>query len=277
MSELKSSQNGEVVSMHNLLVDYQRELSFLIATGHSTMVIPTGFTDIDRIFSPRRGGVTLLAGKTGVGKTSLGLNIGLQSADRFRSRVAFFSMEMKAIGLVHKAVSAYSGVDSIRIHSGSITTSESRKIMHAVQILEDLPVQFDDSAQQTMNQLVEKIENIQQESGLDLVVVDRVEMLSKPKRVSDLDKLRQVATELNIGILALTNTLTSPTSKKRNLYAENAEAIWFLHRDDQDNRHSEKQGIAEVHIIKNRYGPTGQISLLLNARTGKFLDLEVYP
>jgi replicative DNA helicase len=61
-----------------------------------------------------------------------------------------------------------------------------------------------------------------------------------------------------------------------NSIEQDADLVMFIYRDDYYNKDSEKQGIADVHIAKHRNGPTGQISLLFNQKTTKFLDLEVY-
>jgi len=132
---------------------------------------------------------------------------------------------------------------------------------------------------------------------LDLVIVDHLQLMtsgsnsSGGNRVQEMSEisrqLKGLARELHVPVIALSQLSRAVEQRNPKIpilsdlresgaIEQDADLVMFIYRDDYYNKDSEKQGIAEIHIAKHRNGPTGQISLLFNQRTTKFLDLEVY-
>ena len=112
--------------------------------------------------------------------------------------------------------------------------------------------------------------------------MNRVNEMSEISR-----QLKGLARELHVPVIALSQLSRAVEQRSPKIpilsdlresgsIEQDADLVMFIYRDDYYNKDSEKQGIADVHIAKHRNGPTGQISLLFNQKTTKFLDLEVY-
>ncbi|MGH7898299.1 MAG: replicative DNA helicase, partial [Candidatus Binatia bacterium] len=174
--------------------------------------VTTGFMDLDTMLAAglKRGELIVVAARPSLGKTSLVLNYARAAAERQNATVAFFSIEMAASQLVQRLIAMESGVDSTRLAFGQHSDAEERKISHALGVLSDLPVYFDDSAMLTVAEMRAKARRLQMEKGLDLVIVDYLQIMhsgmrneNRVQEVSYISRsLKQLARDLDVPVLA---------------------------------------------------------------------------
>ena len=228
--------------------------------------------------------------------TSLALGIAANAALKFKAASAIFSLEMSGAQLAARLLSTESGIETTRLRSGNLTDAESRKLGHALGILAEAQIYIDDTPGISVTSLRAKTRRLHAEVPLDLVVVDHLQLMTAGEgtgmnRVNEMSEisrqLKGLARELHVPVIALSQLSRAVEQRSPKIpilsdlresgsIEQDADLVMFIYRDDYYNKDSEKQGIAEIHIAKHRNGPTGQISLLFNQKTTKFLDLEVY-
>ncbi|HZO32077.1 MAG TPA: replicative DNA helicase [Chloroflexota bacterium] len=228
--------------------------------------------------------------------TSLALGIAANAGLKFKAASAIFSLEMSGAQLAARLLSTESGIETTRLRSGNLTDAESRKLGHALGILAETQIYIDDTPGLSVTNLRAKTRRLHAEVPLDLVIVDHLQLMtagegSGMNRVQEMSEisrqLKGLARELHVPVIALSQLSRAVEQRSPKIpilsdlresgsIEQDADLVMFIYRDDYYNKDSEKQGIADIHIAKHRNGPTGQISLLFNQRTTKFLDLEVY-
>jgi replicative DNA helicase len=265
--------------------------------------------DLDTLLGGlKRGDLVIVAARPSLGKTSLVLNYARNAGLRQNATVAFFSIEMAAEQLVQRLLATESGVDSTKLTFGHHTEREERKVMEALGVLSDLPVFFDDSATLTMSDMRAKAKRLQLERGLDLIVVDYLQLMSSGMRnenrvqeVSYISRaLKQLARDLDVPVIACSQLSRAAESRANNVpmlsdlresgsIEQDADVVMFIYREDkyvsreqwekenasQSNRREYPAGITQVIVAKHRNGPTGTIHLRFRDRIARFEDLLV--
>jgi replicative DNA helicase len=290
--------NRDFTSLGDILQDYLEQLSLLREGEGIKYGVPSGFADLDKITAGgfQRSDLIILAARPAMGKTSLALGIASNAALKFKAASAVFSLEMSGGQLAARLLSTESGIETTRLRMGNLTDAESRKLGHALGILAEAPIYIDDTPGLSVTSLRAKTRRLHAEVPLDLVIVDHLQLMTAGEgtgmnRVNEMSEisrqLKGLARELHVPVIALSQLSRAVEQRSPKIpilsdlresgsIEQDADLVMFIYRDDYYNKDSEKQGIAEVHIAKHRNGPTGQISLLFNQRTTKFLDLEVY-
>lgn len=254
--------------------------------------VPTGFIELNRITNGlQKSELILLAARPAMGKTALALNIA-QNAARRKKSVAVFSLEMSKAQLGVRLLSATSGVEAKKLNSGDLNDSETRDVLNAVGWIGDLPLYVDDTAGLSVAGLRMKARRFKQEHGLDLIVVDYLQLMQSAVRdnrvqeISEISRgLKLLARELDIPILALSqlNRSVEMRADKRPQLSDlrdsgsleqDADIVMFLYRDEYYNRDDETNAnIAELIIAKNRNGATANIRMYFDKERTLFGDL----
>lgn len=288
--------------LDGVLTEYLESLAVAAAperAGALAAAVPTGFTDLDKITAGGfyRGNMVILAARPAMGKTTLCMAIAANAAMQFGAASAVFSLEMSRFELAGRLLSSESGIETARLRSGNLTDHEGRKLGHALGMLAEAQIYIDDSAEPTISALRAKARRLNAQVPLDLIVVDHLQLMTTgtgggQNRVGELTEitrqLKALARDLNVPVLALSQLSRAVEQRASKVpllsdlresgsIEQDADLVIFIHRDDYYNRDSERQGMAELHVAKHRNGPTGQVSLLFNQRTTKFLDLDVHP
>lgn len=256
--------------------------------------IPTGLTDLDRLI----GGLypsdmVVLAGRPGMGKTSLALSIALNIAKKRLKRVAIFSLEMSQLQITNKNVSSLSGIDSNRLRIGNIHEQEWTSFYRAINEHSQLPLFIDDTPAISVLELKTKARRLQAQYGLDLLIIDYLQLMrgngeeNRQQEISTISRgIKGLAKELNIPILALSQ-LSREVEKRGNKrpilsdlresgsIEQDADIVMFLYCDDLYNPDTEFPNITEIIVSKHRAGPTGVLSVYHRKHLGQFIDLEV--
>lgn len=289
LQEIESNERAsETIGFQDALADFLN-LQLDIQNGVS-LFTRTEYKSIDRILGGLiLGGFYILAGRPGMGKTTLGLNIVKRLAER-GLKVLVVSLEMSKEEITAKLVALESGLSSQRL-LGKLDQNETDKMIDSVTKIRELPIMITKSPYA----MVSDIRNIARGiPNLDIIVVDYVQLImqenkkaSKQEGMSQVSRdLKLVARELNIPVLGLSQLnrdVTGRTDKHPTIadlrdtgsWEQDADGIILLHRPDYYDQNYKRDGIApvilEVDIAKNRHGPIGKVVLDYYMANGRIL------
>ncbi|HEY0583458.1 MAG TPA: replicative DNA helicase, partial [Chloroflexota bacterium] len=282
-------------SLEDVLTGYMEQLDALQDGENTRYGIPSGYMDLDKLLGGfQRTDLIILAARTSVGKTSFALNLAVNAAVKHNATVAIFSLEMSAEQLASRLLSMESGVDSPRIRSANLNEQETRKLDAAMNHLARAPIWVDDTPSIPIMELRSKARRLAAEHGLDMIVIDYMQLIASDGSESRVQELAQISRglkalgrELRVPIIALSQLSRAVEQRTPHIpqlsdlresgaLEQDADVVLFIYRDEKYNPDSDKKGVADIIVAKHRNGPTGQIQLLFLERTTKFLDLEVY-
>jgi replicative DNA helicase len=248
----------------------------------------------------------IVAARTGVGKTNLMLNLARNASVSQGARVAFFSLEMPAEQLVQRLIASVSRVDSKRLRQRDHSEQEERRVMDALGLLAEAPVYIDDSSALRLPELRTKCLQMQRKVGLDLVVVDYLQLIlaesrngNRVQEVSDITRtLKRLAGELQVPIVAGSQLSRAPEQRadhrphlsdlrESGSIEQDADVVVFIHREEaywseeawiaqhpDAVRDPYPRGLADLIVAKNRHGPTGTVTTRFHAGWALFEAID---
>jgi len=236
--------------------------------------------------------LVIVAARPGVGKTSLCLRFARHAA-RLRRHVAIFSLEMSAEQVVQRLVSAESGIDAQRLRLGLLEGEDWDLFVQATAVLSELPIFIDDTPALSALQLRTKARRLHAEHGLDLIVVDYLQLMTGDVRVENRVQevsyisrmLKALARELNVPVVVasqLSRAVEQRTDKRPVLsdlresgsIEQDADVVMFIYREEMYKPETEKQHLADIIVAKHRHGPTKTVQLFFKEQLAQFLDAE---
>ena len=289
--------------------------------------VATGLIDLDsKLGGLHPSDLLILAGRPSMGKTALATNIAFHIARNYAWEpqtdgskktvnggvVAFFSLEMSAEQLALRLLADVSGVSSDKLRKGEIDASEFGRVRDAALEIQESPLFIDATGGLSIAKLVARARRLKRQSGLDLIVVDYLQLLTTDgskgdNRVQEVSMITQglkaLAKELKVPVLALSQLsrqVENREDKKPQLsdlresgsIEQDADAVMFVYREEyylsrtepdpgkDTAKHLEWQesmdrvtGMAEVIIGKQRHGPIGTVRLSFNSDLTKFGNL----
>lgn len=254
---------------------------------------PTGFIDLDRITNGlQKSDLIVVAGRPAMGKTAFALNIGLNSCIKYSKTIAMFSLEMSSGQLVQRLLSAEANIDAQKLRNGKLTIDEWQKLAAVASELHDINFFIDDTPAISVTEVRAKSRRIKRDKGLDLIIVDYLQLMSSHKgdsreqQISEISRsLKALAKELDVPVIALSQLNRSVESRqdKRPIPSDlresgaieqDADLVIFLYRDEVYNKDTKEPNVAEIIIAKHRNGPTGTIKLAFLKQFTKFANLE---
>ena len=263
--------------------------------GHITG-LETGFRDLDyKTAGLQKSDLILIAARPAMGKTAFVLNLAEYIALHSESTIAMFSLEMSKEQLVKRMLSMNSHVDSQKIRTGNLEDEDWDRLVGSVRRIGNSHLVIDDTSGITATELRSKCRKLKIEQGLDLVIIDYLQLMSgsgkrkgenRQQEISEISRsLKVMARELNVPVIALSQlsrAVEQRPDKKPMLsdlresgaIEQDADMVMFLYRDEYYNPDSEEKGVAEVIIAKQRSGPTGSVKLAWLANLTKFGNLE---
>ena len=293
----------------------------LIENREAVTGLPTGFTDLDYITAGLHpSDFIILAARPSMGKTALALNIAenvaLRGAKEGESakRVAFFSLEMSREQLVQRMICTEADIESqvlrppkaVTMNSNNIETETEMendklelmdRLWAASDKLASSSVFIDDTPGLSILEMRSKARRLKAEGGLDLIVIDYLQLMQAPAgrpstdnrqhEVSEISRgLKALARELNVPVLALSQLSRSVETRqiKKPMLSDlresgsleqDADIVMFLYREDYYKRNDETPShLTELIIAKHRNGPTGKINLFFKSDCTKFISLN---
>lgn len=272
---------------------HQDRMDYLYQHGGGLAGMSTGFSDLDKLLGGlQRSDMVVLAGRPGMGKTSLALNVALTAAKKYQKRVAIFSLEMSEQQLLDRFISAEAGINSQKLRTGELGQDEWKGYTMASEVLSSLPLYIDDTPAISAFELRTKARRLHAEHGLDLLILDYLQLMrgdfrseNRQQEISLISRsVKALARELNIPILALSQLSRGVESRtdKRPILADlresgaieqDADVVMFVYRDDVYNPETKLPNVAEIIIGKHRSGPTGTVQLYFKRHLAQFVTL----
>lgn len=295
--EISQSQARVTVrSLHDEMQDTFDYVEALMKRGGELTGLPTGFYKLDEMTGGLQPGeLIVIAARPGMGKTALALNLARNAAVDHQRRVMIFSLEMTTRSLVMRLLAAEARIDSSTFRRGYIATHDHARLVTAAGRLANAKIWMDGSSAATILEMKAKARRMRAEHGLDLVIVDYLQLAQgdgraerREQEISEISRgLKGLAKELDIPVIALSQLNRGPETRggenrrpmlsdlrESGAIEQDADVIAFIYRDEVYNRDSEeKRGVAELIVAKQRNGPTDTIELHFEARFARFDNL----
>ena len=291
----EKDQRG-LVKIENVLADSFEILQDLYMRKDKMTGITTGFIDLDRkINGLQKTDLILIAARPAMGKTAFSLNIAQNAAMKGNASVAIFNLEMSKEQLIQRMISSTSHVELNKLKIGNIEDDEWPKITTGMGILQNTKIYIDDSPGITAVELRSKCRRLKVEKGLDLVLIDYLQLMegdgrteSRQQEISKISRsLKILAKELECPVIALSqlSRAVEQRSDHRPMLSDlresgaieqDADLVMFLYRDDYYNPDSDQKNITEVIIAKHRHGEIGTIPLTWFGQYQLFKDASNY-
>jgi replicative DNA helicase len=283
------------VAMRDLVNDSFPKIEQLFEHKRLITGVPTGFVDLDEMtrgFQP--GDLVIVAARPSMGKTSLVLNIAQHVAVQPGLSVGFFSLEMSKESLFIRLLTSEAQIDSHRLMSGHIGERDYGRISQALETLSGMRLFIDDTANLGVLEMRAKSRRLQAEHGLNLIVVDYIQLMSARGRsenrtlelASISRSLKGLAKELNVPIVVLSQLSRAPEARsdhrpqlsdlrESGALEQDADVVVLIYRDDAYNRdpNNPDAGTAELILAKQRNGPTGVVRLAFLREQTRFANL----
>jgi len=288
--------------------------------------LATGIADVDRMMGGLQASdLVILAGRPGMGKTALATNVAYNIAKAWEGEVrpdgrtesinggivGFFSLEMSAPQLANRIIAEQTEIPSHRILRGEIDPSDFDRIAAVAREMETIPLYIDETGGLSIAQLAARARRLKRQRGLDLLVVDYIQLLQGSSRRAQEGRVQEV-TEITTGLKALAKDLNVPIlalsqlsrqvenrdDKRPQLsdlresgsIEQDADVVLFVFREEYYLKNKEPRagseehfkwqtemelahGKAELIIGKQRHGPTGTVQLQFDASVTRFSDL----
>lgn len=265
------------------------------AVGKGLTGISTGFTDLDYITSGLQDtDLVIVAGRPSMGKTSVAMNIASHAALHEGKNVAVFSLEMSSDQLISKLVCSEAFVNAFDFKNGSMGEQDWNRISEVLPRLDEAGLYIDDTAGIGITELRSKALRMKQEHGLDLVVVDYLQLMSGPsgsrdnrqQEVSQISRdLKAMAKELRVPVIVLSQLNRSPEARAGNKpmlsdlresgsIEQDADIVMFVYRKEYYNPEDpDAKDTAELIIAKHRNGPVGTVQLAFLKNYTRFVNM----
>ncbi len=272
----------ELVPVAQLIKPFLDQLNDLASGKTGLPGLPSGFSAVDqKIHGLNRSDLILLAARPGMGKSSMALNMALNTAKMSGKTVAIFSLEMSKEQLLVRLMASEALVELTRLSTGRLSSTDWGKLTQAARTLRQTDIRIDDNPMLTaadMNAKCRRLDN------LGLVVIDYLQLMSsaggrsyagenRQQAVSDISRMLKImAKELDVPVICLSQLSRANEKRedKRPMLSDlrdsgaieqDADIVMFLYREDYYKEESENRNIAECIVAKNRHGETGKVPL----------------
>ena len=289
--------------INDVLMESVQNIEKLINNKGGLTGLPSGFADLDKLTSGLHpSDFIILAARPSMGKTALALNIVQNVALRAHKKiggeprsVAFFSLEMSKEQLVNRMLCAEAGIDSQRLRVGEMGDKDWDALWGACDLMSKAKIYIDDTAGITVMDMRSRARRLKAEHGLDLIVVDYLQLMQgsgkrnnsgdRQQEVSEISRsLKALARELDVPVLALSQLSRSVEARqvKRPMLSDlresgsleqDADIVAFLYREDYYNPETENKH-TELIIAKHRNGPVDTVNLFFHKQFTKFVGFS---
>jgi replicative DNA helicase len=288
---LNCSEDAQDVEFDDLLIGLYNVVEDRLANPGMTG-IPSGYHALDGFTGGwQRGDLIILAARPSMGKTSQMLGYVINAAKSNYS-TAVISIESDKNQVGFRMLSAEASINGNNFLRGAVTRSELERLNEAIRVMASLPIKVFDQDVSTFSQIEEKLEKRKKDYGLDLVVIDYLQLIgsavgsNRNYELSDITRgFKELARRLGVAIVCLSQLSRAVESRtdKRPMMSDlrdsgaiesDADVILMLYRDEYYNPNTPDRGIAEVIVTKNRNGPVGTVQLLFEPEFTRFRNIK---
>ena len=291
---LQSRSSGEFVPIRQVALNVLEKIEAASKTQGTVTGIPTGFIDLDyKTSGMQPSDFVLIAARPSMGKTAFVLNLVDHVAVRKGLPCMIFSLEMSKEQLVNRMLAMESNVDSQKLRTGNLTDSDWDAIVEGIGVIGNSKLVIDDTPGISIMELRSKCRKVKLEHGLDLVMIDYLQLMSgsgkngdnRQQEISEISRsLKAIARELSVPVIALsqlsraceTRTDHRPMLsdlRESGAIEQDADVVMFLYRDDYYNKDTDNPNTAEVIIAKQRNGPIGTVYLGWKPELTRFVNI----
>ena len=293
---IQSRSTSEFVPIREIVSNAMEQIEVASKTKGGLTGIPTGFTDLDmKLMGLQPSDLILVAARPSMGKTAFVLNIAEHMALHLDKSVAIFSLEMPKEQLVRRMIAMNSRVDSQNLRSGQLNPSEWHDTIRSAGIIASSKLIIDDTSGITVSELRSKARKFKLEHDIDIIMIDYLQLMtvsgqskadSRQQEISEISRaLKGIARDLKIPVIALSQLSRQVESRadhrpmlsdlrESGAIEQDADIVMFIYRDDYYHEDSEKKGISEIIIAKQRNGPIGTVELAWLPQLTKFQNLQ---
>ncbi|MGL6175292.1 MAG: replicative DNA helicase [Cellulosilyticaceae bacterium] len=256
--------------------------------------VPTGFIDLDyKTAGMQPSDLILVAARPSMGKTAFSLNVIQSAAIKNRKKVAVFSLEMSKDQLVNRMLCAEAMVDAQKVRTGNLEPADWDRIARAIPNITGADIFIDDTPGISVMEMKAKCRRLKMDKGLDLIMIDYLQLMSgssksdsRQQEISEISRsLKALAREMSAPVIALSQLSRACEARadhrpmlsdlrESGAIEQDADVVMFLYRDEYYHPDSEKKGIGEIIIAKQRNGPTGTVELIWLGQYTKFANMD---
>ena len=277
-------------SLKQLLPDVVDRIDTLHQSGGDITGIPSGFNDLDKMTAGLQpGDLVVVAGRPSMGKSTFAVNIAENAAIGAKIPTAIFSLEMPSQQLLNRLISSLGRVNQEHLRTGKFPDEDWSRINTAVQLMSDAPIFIDDSSSLSPTEIRARARRLKRESNLGLIVIDYLQLMqvqgsteNRATEISEISRsLKALARELEVPVIALSqlNRSVELRADKRPVMSDlresgaieqDADLIIFIYREEVYKPDTQKKGLANINIAKQRNGPIGEFPLTFVGRFTRF-------
>lgn len=289
----RNDRGQDYRSLSELLKPTIDELTQIAAGGALEQGVPTGFIDLDNLTSGLHAGqMVIIAARPGVGKSTLALDFMRSCSIHNDKTSVIFSLEMSASEILMRLLSAETEIKLSAMRSGQMEERDWEKLTKRLTEIQDAPLFIDDSPNLTMMEIRSKARAIKRQHGLDLIVLDYLQLMSSGKKVESRQQevsefsrqLKLLAKELEVPVVAISQLNRGPearTDKRPQLadlresgsLEQDADMVFLLYRPDSQDRDDERAGEADIIVAKHRGGPIDTIPVAHQLHYSRFVNM----
>ncbi len=283
------------VPIREVVINVMNQIEQAAKNQGSVTGIPSGFVDLDyKTAGFQPADFILVAARPSMGKTAFVLNIAQYVAFHENMPLAIFSLEMSKEQLVNRLFAMEARVDAQHIRTGNLSETEWEQLIEGAGIVGNSKMIIDDTPGITVQELRSKCRKFKLEHDIKMVIIDYLQLMSgsgrggdsRQQEISDISRaLKGVARELKVPVIALSQLSRAVEQRpdhrpmlsdlrESGAIEQDADVVMFIYSDDYYNKDTEKKGIAEINIAKQRNGPTGPVELAWMGQYTKFANLE---
>jgi replicative DNA helicase len=297
---LARGEKGTVRTMTDILHDTFQQIQDIHDRKSRLIGMPTGFYELDDLLSGLQDGqLYIIAGRPSMGKTSLAMSVIENVALKEQKPVLFFSLEMAAQQIAQQMLCSHARVESHLLRTGHVTEEDFQKLVLAAGAFHEAKIFIDDSADLSALEVRTRARRFKAKEEIKLVVVDYLQKMharqgnrapeSRQLEISMISSnLKALAKELNVPVIALAQLNRAPEGREdrkpllsdlreSGAIEQDADAVMLLYREEYYNHETEKKGVAEVILAKNRTGPTDTVELAFLKQFTRFENLAARP
>ncbi len=283
----------DLVPIADAADDYLERLLLNASIPGGVTGLETGLKAVDKALDGlQRSDLIIVAGRPGMGKTGFMIGIAKHVGLALKRNVAFFTLEMSAEQLIQRMIAQETNIDSQKLRSAKLSDSEAQEVVHALGVLSESRIFVDDTPAITPLQMRTKCRRMQMEIGLDLVIVDYLQLMSGDTRtenrvqeVSYISRyLKVLARDLNVPVMAAAQlsraveqrqdkTPVLSDLRESGSLEQDADIVMFINRPEQMKEESPLHNLAKLIVAKHRNGPTNSgIDLIFIEKLAMFRD-----
>ena len=290
---IQRRNTGDFVPIDQVVMNALKRIEAASKNKEAITGIATGFLDLDVMTSGMQpADLVLIAARPSMGKTAFVLNIAQHAAFRLHKSVAIFSLEMSKEQLVNRMFALESGVEAQALRNGTLKDSEWEQLISSAGEIGKSKLIIDDTPGISIQEMRSKCRKFKLEQGLDMIIIDYLQLMSgsgrsesRQQEISEISRsLKSLARELNVPVLSLSQLSRAVEQRpdhrpmmsdlrESGAIEQDADVVMFIYRDDYYNKDTEKPGVAEIIIGKQRNGPVGTVDLAWIAKYTKFANL----